>query len=266
MEYALNKEGTELITNILHKYYRIDQRLINLLVHNEVWFSNPEGFNDPYDCNLTIDSTNTLEEIHNHLKEKAINQKLNFTDTEILAKAKYWFQNPNELSDYLRTNQKEELKRKGIACFSRSDSILLMWSHYADSHMGTCLTFDMTKDHNFFSLPFLVDYPQEYPRINFIREKSSRVRYKHIIATKSIDWKYEEEVRILKDTRDHGQSRGNIKFNKESLIEIKFGLRSSPKDIETIRKITECQGYQHVKLFHAHLKNEEFGINFIRLN
>ena len=266
MEYSLNKEGTELISNTLHKYYKIDQRFTNLLVNNEMWFSNPADFNDPYDCNLLIDCNNTLEEIQQHLNEKAIKYNLKLSEQEILQKAQYWFQTPNALKDYLKKNQNEELERKGIACFSKSDKILLMWSHYSDSHRGACLTFDISKDHNFFALPFLVEYPIEYPKVNFIREKNTRVRYKHIIATKSVDWKYEEEVRILKDSRDHGKSRGNIKFNKESLIEIKFGLKTNPKDIETLVKITDGQDYKHVKLFQANLKAEEFGINFNKIN
>lgn len=266
MEYALNPEGTELITNILHKYYKIDQKFINLLVNSEMWFSNPEDFNDPYDSYLIIDSNNTFEEIHNHLKEKAIKHNLKLTDQEIHEKAQYWFQNPNALSDYLKKTQSEEKERKGIACFCKTDDILLMWSHYADAHKGTCLSFDISKDNNFFALPFVVDYPNEYPKINFIRERSPRVRYKHIIATKSIDWKYEQEVRIVRDIRDHGNSRGNIKFNKEALVEIKFGLRTNPKDIETIKKIADGQGYKHIKLFQAKLKDREFGISFSRIN
>jgi hypothetical protein len=73
---------------------------------------------------------------------------------------------------------------------------------------------------------------------------------------------YEKEIRILKDTQNHGISRGNIKFNKESLVEIKFGLKTNPKDIETIMKIIAGQGYKHVKLYQGHLVNSDFGINF----
>lgn len=141
-----------------------------------------------------------------------------------------------------------------------------MWSHYADAHKGACLTFDITKDHNFFALPYLVEYPEKYPTVNFIREKNSRLLYKHIIATKSIDWKYEEEVRVVRDIRDHGNSRGLIKFNKSALVEIKFGLRTNPKDIETITKIVNGLDYRHVKLLKAELKKGDFGIDFTRLN
>lgn len=266
MEYALNKEGTELISNVLHKYYRIDQRFINTLVNGEMWFSNPDDFNDPYDSYLVVDSNNTLEELRNYLMQMAEKHKLPYTHKQIKEKAKYWFDNPTALTDYLKMNRQNEKEKKGIACFSKSDNILLMWSHYANAHKGSCLTFDITKDYDFFALPFLVDYTEKYPKLNFIREKNSRLKYKHIIATKSIDWEYEEEVRIVRDIRDHGNSRGLIKFNKEALIEIKFGLRTNPKDIETITKIVKGLDYQHVKLFKAELKKAEFGIDFVPLN
>jgi hypothetical protein len=215
---------------------------------------------------LIVDCDNTFDEIHEHLKEKAKTYNLKLSDEEIKQKAEYWFQTPNALENYLRKTQVDELKQKGIACFSTSDKILLMWSHYADSHKGACLTFDISKDEGFFAFPFIVDYPKEYPRVNFIREKDKRKRYKHMVATKSTEWEYEKEIRILKDTRDHGISRGNIKFNKESLVEIKFGLKTNPKDIETIMKIIAGQGYKHVKLYQGHLVNSDFGINFERLN
>lgn len=97
----------------------------------------------------------------------------------------------------------------------------------------------MRKDPDFFHLPFIVDYPPDYPIVNFIKQKDKKIRYKHIAATKSSEWEYEKEIRILKDNRDHETSKGNIKFKKEALTEIKFGLKTNPKDIETILKITQ---------------------------
>lgn len=119
MKYALNKEGTEFISNVLHKYYKIDQRFINTLVNGEMWFSNPDDFSDPYDSYLVVDSNNTLEEIRNHLSQVAAKYKLPQTPQEIEKAAKYWFENPSALADYLKKNREVEKEKKelhALAC------------------------------------------------------------------------------------------------------------------------------------------------------
>ncbi len=60
MENRIVKILDELPNDILSaksifKYHRINKFLYDLLINNEIWFSNPFSFNDPFDCNLTID-------------------------------------------------------------------------------------------------------------------------------------------------------------------------------------------------------------------
>lgn len=269
MDVYLTKDGADKISPILHKYYKIDDRFFDVLRNNAIWFADPLDFNDPYDCNLFIDSENTYEEILDHLNDVSIRRAKEFqrqrkiiNQETILYSAKHWYENPNKLKDYLKDNQLNEIERKGIACFSKSDKILLMWSHYANSHKGSCITFDILKDADFFAYPFNVEYPPEYPKINFIREKDIHRRYKHVLAMKSKDWEYEQEVRIVKDKRDHPIFRGNVPFNKPCLREIKFGYKADVSDIKRTKHILTREGYGHVKLYKAELVHGQFGINF----
>lgn len=269
MEVYLTRDGTDKISPILHKYYRVDDRFFKVLTKNAVWFAGPFDFNDPYDCNLIIGSENTFDEILGHLNDisvrraEALRQSgRNINQETILYSAKHWHQNPYKLKEYLKDNQLKELENKGIACFSKSDKILLMWSHYANSHKGACITFDILKDPEFFAYPFNVEYPPEYPKINFIREKDIHKRYKHILAMKSKDWQYEQEVRIVKDKRDHPTFRENVAFNKSCLIEIKFGYKADIGDIEKTKDILTKKGYGHVKLYKAELIHGQFGLDF----
>ena len=41
---------------------------------------------------------------------------------------------------------KRVAQRKGIACFLSNCDNLLMWAHYADSHKGVCLKFNILED------------------------------------------------------------------------------------------------------------------------
>lgn len=272
MEFILNIDGTERLNSILHKYYRIDERFKKLLENNEIWFSDPFDFNDPYDCNLVVDSNNTYEEIFNHLADIRVRREAelkkrgwDLSDQHIEQTADYWSKNPDKLKEYLKNNQLSELQNKGITCFSKSDDILLMWSHYADSHKGVCLTFDIEKDRDFFWLPYIVEYPDTYPKINFVREKDRHKRYKHILAMKSRDWEYEQEIRVVRDKREQADYRGNIKFKKEALIELKFGYKTDDKVIQEIKKLIEQLEYSNLRLYKAELKDGDFGITFKEL-
>lgn len=121
-----------------------------MIIYNAIWFSDSFDFNDPYDCNLKITANHTFEELYNHLI--GISQKIGFliNEQEIKAKAERWSENPNEFRQLIKNNETKELNNKGIACFSKSDEVLLLWSHYANSHRGACLGFDRTKDPDFF--------------------------------------------------------------------------------------------------------------------
>jgi len=188
---------------------------------------------------------------------------LNLSDEHIEKTTDYWSKNPDKLKEHLKNNQLSEIQNKGMTCFSKSDKIFLMWSHYADSHKGACLTFDIEKDNDFFWLLYIVEYPDTYPKINFV--KDIHKRYKHVLAMKSKDWEYEQEVRIVRDKREQKDFRGNIKFKKEALREIKFGYKTTDKTIEETKKQIDRLGYGHVRLFKTEIKSDDFGIIFKEL-
>lgn len=48
-----------------YKYRPDNDKTQRIITHNELWFSSPVEFNDPYDCNAPIDSDITLEEFNN---------------------------------------------------------------------------------------------------------------------------------------------------------------------------------------------------------
>ena len=86
---------------------------------------------------------------------------------------------------------KELSSENGLLCFSKSWHNPLMWSHYADSHKGICLGFDVP------------DFP-----LNHVEYPHSRVDttgmtvlteddVKTWICSKYKDWEYEDEVRAF---------------------------------------------------------------------
>lgn len=86
-------------------------------------------------------------------------------------------------------------RHMGIHCFSRSWQNPVMWGHYADSHRGLCLGFDV--DDNI-AMP--VTYVSK--RLNFdeygtakYTKAESKALAEQLISTKYSHWRYEKEVR-----------------------------------------------------------------------
>ncbi|EBA16230.1 hypothetical protein RSK20926_20930 [Roseobacter sp. SK209-2-6] len=84
----------------------------------------------------------------------------------------------------------------GLVCLSRTWKSPIMWSHYADKHKGVCFAFDVNAEES-----FNVTYSSErfYPGItneNFFQHVSEN-RMEELFGTKSIEWAYEQEVRLM---------------------------------------------------------------------
>lgn len=198
----------------IYKYTSIESALL-IINSSKLRFSKPSDFNDPFDCNLTIDTNNTSEEIDNHIELLRIKNKL--TDEEIkLVKSK--FHNPEELFKITNTSIKQTKEVFGITCFSKCEKNLIMWTHYSDKYMGLCMKFDILADPDLFMVPFHVLYKNEYPKFNYIRNRDGLAKF--LVETKSKDWEYEQEIRVMK------QGPGFYSFRKEALVEIIFGLRT----------------------------------------
>jgi hypothetical protein len=85
---------------------------------------------------------------------------------------------------------------QGVICFSRTWHNPLLWSHYADKHRGICFGFDVPNKHIAevtYSPKRLLDDAQHL----FGRYPDSPQIYSRLLTTKFIDWKYEDEVRVV---------------------------------------------------------------------
>ena len=126
---------------------------------------------------------------------------------DIAKKARALFYNPEEQNRIIARSISEQKKETKICCFSRDNCNLLMWTHYASAHKGVCLEFNMTVDPAFFIAPIDVVYTRDYAESNLLSDPKTAVM--NLVRTKSLDWQYEKEIRIVKL---------NEKKNKFSLL------------------------------------------------
>lgn len=254
------------INKFLSRYHSLDGHFDDAIREGYLWFSDPLDFNDPYDCNMQTSCDCSYEEVLSHLTQLNLKNEWRQTEGYIIERANYLYNNPSDMMELLRDADLKTIARTGICCFSQRNDTLLMWSHYANKHKGVCMTFDMTKLTSIALTLYNVEYPKVYPSYNVIRDSENFKSLRFLIATKSQEWEYEDEVRIIRDDRTMPY-RGKVLFNKKALVSIDFGYKTSIEEVARVTKLlNEVGGYEHVNLYKAQLKEQAFGLVFNKLN
>jgi hypothetical protein len=158
---------------------------------------------------------------------------------------------PEELERYFYDEIHPDL---GICCFSGKPNNILMWSHYADSHRGICIKFEVSSDTLLLSLAQLVNYQIDYPIVNPITDSEDK-QFKSGLLTKSEDWRYEEELRIIM----HKNGAGQHEFPGEALEGIILGVNISDENREEINNWVKERKHP-TTVYQAYLKEREYGI------
>ncbi len=239
------------LPQVVFRMRPVNRFLFDSLINSQIWFSNAQDFNDPFDCDINMRiQESTLSQIQsyfdNHLKNLFQKRELEKINTQNITREQF------EL--LINKAAKKVTHRKGLACFMSSCENLLMWAHYADSHKGVCLKFDLLEDANLFSPAKKVEYSKNYPQYDYLTNKNDFVN--QMFFTKSEDWAYEGEVRVLKD------KKGNYDFNTKALKEVILGCKISDDDRNTLIKVIRTY-YPECQLKQAKKNYRNFSLDFI---
>lgn len=220
--------------------------LIALLRDQRVHCSNPANFNDPWDCRPSFDTSSlqdpgqrigALERLKSEEVTARIFEKAKLQGPGITEDDPGFVQ---RLFDGLSIQMAEiAAERWGIYCLTPYADSTLMWSHYANNHRGICLEF-ATDNNRLFASALKVTYQSDYPRWTpYITDIEP-----DILLTKSSDWAYESEYRIIArkqeselDNLDEGLllARGGfLKLPPGALVSVIAGCESDYSAIRTI--------------------------------
>jgi len=180
----------------------------------------PETFNDPYDCDLVLEDTfidtrairglilEKLTELF-PLSEKEELSLRNTANFEKELKTIIWKRykigvNVNgiiktmmESAQTTMCRAREELR---VACFSKTNQSILMWSHYAQNHQGFCIEYDFNGwECKKFLHPVHYVKNRHYVTGDFSDSLNPSLGNAIIDAAlyKSSEWSYEKEWRIV---------------------------------------------------------------------
>jgi hypothetical protein len=172
--------------------------------------------------------------------------------------------------DDLRERQekfKEDLHPKiGVLSFSSKPGEPTLWSHYADSHEGIALGFDILSNFLVFEK---VDYPNppKRPTFNLKNPDDAALEaYLHkLMTTKALGWQIESEYRVLVHFHllncrcENGDYFLPISDTTFTLVDVILGYRCS-LDENYVDQTLRQRGFKHVHVVRAKLSVDTFEV------
>jgi len=231
-----------------------------IFTQNEIYCPSPSEFNDPFDCRIPFVMEGTqadFKKFYNSIlkdqyPEKFRSERRRIT-TGMLKDKKH--KDPETHRRVCKQALEYLVSKLGVFCLSAKNDDILMWSHYSSGHKGFCLGFERGEEISPFKDAKPVTYKEAYPRINYFRTEDSE-KFKRLLFTKSLNWIYEKEWRIIFD------EKGVSNFPEESLVKLIFGCQMADEDKNKIR--SWLQGRKNpVRLYQAKMKDQKFGLEMV---
>ena len=247
----------------IFKYEPFSLRSVQNLKCHSVYFNSPSSFNDPFDCafkprvkeptDVEIDAI-TAKMLSDPLTPENVRKSL-----AALPKPQLRLQLIRIAEGIIEEQRHDFNNTKGVTCFAERNDNMLMWSHYGGQHKGFCLEFDTTLE----PLTKLrrVSYSSDIPEVDitqFMLEGDYEPLL-NLFCTKSIDWAYEREWRVL-----HADKGTVYTYKPDALRGIYFGAKMTRQDIDMICLILHCQN-PDVELHRGARSESEFRIEFSRI-
>lgn len=264
----------------LYKYRTDNIHTLDILQNSELYFSFVEEFNDPFDCRVRIVLPTNREQWETHARYHNIPENLAHPVIRFLEAINY------DTETIMQEYEKSHFRTITVCCLSEIRDNILMWSHYSNSHKGICIGFETVIDQN--ELCIRTDDPVLTRHINPVYHRvlpADKVKYQTIcpepydflssdhrhlsefFKTKSVDWHYERERRIIMPYRDINKRL--IKFDKSALKEVILGCKARSEFKQQTMKLIEdeytSKGY-NVDILQCYIDRDEYRLNITQIN
>lgn len=181
----------------LYKYYSDSSQNLENVMNNKMWYSTPSEFNDVFDCDIMIDAKK--------LEESVLEMCPGMRGIRV--GSPIWKSFKADIKKGIKTTQDMFMQMRsemGIACFSELDDSLLMWAHYANNHRGMCVEYELLEiNRQLLFTPVPVIYSEERVCFDYFNtstvERDATRMFVNSVTTKSSEWSYEKEWRIIRD-------------------------------------------------------------------
>lgn len=205
---------------VVYKFISCSEYLFRTLINGEIRLAPPASFNDPFDC--------PIEEL---------------------------LRNKKDNKEAMEKIYKECLK---VTCFTlpnnnnNREEDVLFWSHYADSHRGICIKYEISCDllpneESSFSCLLEIDYDTSE-----LYSRNEDECYRKVFSAKANCWKEESELRLIYFDCNACSGYHPIKIPGR-ITDIYFGLKCDPGHKKTIMNVLKLnKRHDWAKNVHFH--------------
>lgn len=277
---------------------------IKVLDTGKLRWTCPLVFNDPFDMQVELLTGFSIEELNVKLVEKWVDlifseeKPVFFFQTNASNIILLMWENKDNLNrsdvekNLLSANSmsvesfehrwgevKDQLlqsaKESRVLCLAEKNDNLLMWSHYADSHTGVVAGIKcVEEDDSAWLAAQRVEYQEHFPTITvdeFIEtslgiseKKLEEIALRKFVTTKSRDWEYEKEWRVVSHLIDSSVSYEDWKILSSELESIYFGCNISEENKMDILNILR-QKYPNTKVYQSNKASSRYMLQMTRI-
>lgn len=254
---AATNMTARVLPEVLFKYLSTDR--INVIEDASIRFSQFPALNDPCEGFVCFDTEAYLSGGHmERLVAEALEGKPRTPEEEDWIRKFYATDGPVVASIIKRTMRKFERivnEEVGILSLSKTCLSAPMWAHYGTCGRGFCLGLDSNQSPISCGrevVSMSVEYREVPPVVN-PRGMAREAVLVAFLGTKSRDWKYEQEVRVIRAIKDchyigdSGEARDKIyvsSFPPQALKQVIFGARASSLTKDDVRRACKAIGAQ----------------------
>lgn len=213
-------------------------------------FTNPADFNDPFEFYNELVKFDISQKHMKQIIKKRIKNK-----DRIRNKIERFKANKPVFINHLIEQFENRKKSTKVSCFSLTNKNILMWSHYSSFHTGACIEFSTDILKETFSQDCLIEsviYKRKLKALNFSKYKEKAIN--HWILTKSKDWKYEKEKRIILGNNPDELQR----IPAEAILKLTFGCKTEKKDIQNMIKLIETNNLDWIKISKMEMSKRKY--------
>lgn len=250
-----------------YKYLPFSEGSLKTLTEGTMKFTCPLEFNDPFDCMPHYDET-SIQQIARTRPDliKAFGDRRGLSPAKrIQEKGKFIASLRNRIND--GSFARGLLSGVTVVSLSKNALNIPMWSHYADFHRGLVLEFrtPIRGTRKEFALardrlvPLPVGYSRDRPHVRLGTEYPRDLLNK-VVLTKSLDWRYEEEERVV----DHERAPGIYKCRRDEILcSVIAGLKMTNENflhLQSVIKELAEKNIPSLKLYKAEVETGEYGL------
>lgn len=240
----------------MYRYMRFDEYWDKNIFEGQVYLSEASSLNDPFDCLVYVNHKTYIEYMF-----QAVCYIFPGIDRNVLRETV-----KSSIDDEIDKQIFEMKKKFRVACFSENSKSPLMWAHYADSHRGFCLEYDLTqipKGYKYGILP-VVYSDKRYDATNAIIAKNTNLLMNPYYF-KSSHWKYEKEWRMVISEDLATDNEYYADFCK-GISGIYLGLRSFEYHKEKIDIIIEEYSKRGFPVYKMSLEPSSYHLKSFKIN